>query len=141
MINIQNLGSKESVRIKYKDDVCTESCLQLWVESDWHLIQDGFKETVQKQSSKQSFRKFSLEATVGRSPSKQVFRKNYPTEKHLCWSLFLLKISGLKLCSFMIKILDHRCFPVNIHVAYCKSFENSCFYRTPPVAAFVSLIK
>ena len=33
MINIRNLGSKGSVRVKYKGEICTESCLKLWFES------------------------------------------------------------------------------------------------------------
>ena len=32
------------------------------------------------------------------------------TEKHLCWSLFLMK---LETCNFMKKRLQHSCFPVN----------------------------
>ena len=37
MINIRNLGSKESVGVKYKDGLCTGLCLKVWLESDWCL--------------------------------------------------------------------------------------------------------
>ena len=36
------------------------------------------------------------------------------TGKHLCWSLFFNKVTGLKTCNFIKKRLQHRCFPVNI---------------------------
>ena len=35
------------------------------------------------------------------------------TGKHLCWSFFNI-VAGVKTCSFIKKILQHRCFPVNI---------------------------
>ena len=34
MINVWNLGLKESVEVKYKDDICAELCLKPWFESD-----------------------------------------------------------------------------------------------------------
>ena len=40
------------------------------------------------------------------------------TGKHLCWSLFKIK-------------LQHGCFPVKI----CEIFKSTYFYRTPPVVA------
>ena len=33
------------------------------------------------------------------------------TEKHLCWSLFLIKMQA---CNFIKRRLQHGCFPVNI---------------------------
>ena len=54
------------------------------------------------------------------------------TGKHLCWSLFLIKlIKGLKSCNFIKKRLQHRFFPVNI----AKFLSTAFFYRTLPVAA------
>ena len=44
------------------------------------------------------------------------------TEKHLRWSLFLLKSQA---CNFIKKKLQHRCFPVKI----CEIFKNK-FHRT-----------
>ena len=35
------------------------------------------------------------------------------TGKHLCQSLFLNKVSGLRLATLFIKKLWHKCFPVN----------------------------
>ena len=49
--------------------------------------------------------------------------KNFPIfpGNHLCWSLFSIKVAGLKVFSG----------------EYCEIFKNSCFYKIPPVAAFV----
>ena len=49
--------------------------------------------------------------------------KNFPIfpRNHLCWSLFSIKVAGLKVFSG----------------EYCEIFKNSCFYKIPPVAAFV----
>ena len=35
------------------------------------------------------------------------------TGKHLCWSFFLNKISGLQSTTLLKKRLHHKCFPVN----------------------------
>ena len=35
MMNIQNLGSKENLGVKFKDGIYTELCLKLWFEHDW----------------------------------------------------------------------------------------------------------
>ena len=49
------------------------------------------------------------------SPSQMLFKidvlKNVVnfTGKHLCWSLFLIKLQG---CNFIKRKLQHRCFPV-----------------------------
>ena len=37
MMNIQNLGSKESIGFKFKDSICAKLCLKLWFESDWYF--------------------------------------------------------------------------------------------------------
>ena len=34
-MNIQNLGSKESVGVKFKDGTRAEMYLKLWFESEW----------------------------------------------------------------------------------------------------------
>ena len=54
------------------------------------------KATVQEQSSKQSLRKVSSESFF-----KLNILKNFETGKHLCWSLFLIKLQAkgrLMLC-------------------------------------------
>ena len=48
MMNIQNVGSKESVGVKFKDSICAKLYLKLWLESDCNIFvilqsQDGFK--------------------------------------------------------------------------------------------------
>ena len=35
MMNIRNLGSKESVAINYKDGICAKLCVKFWFESRW----------------------------------------------------------------------------------------------------------
>ena len=37
MMNIRNLGSKESVGVNYKDGICVKLCLKLWFERDWYF--------------------------------------------------------------------------------------------------------
>ena len=34
--------------------------------------------------------------------------------KHLCWSLFWIKLYAFNTCNFTKRRLQHRCFPVNI---------------------------
>ena len=48
MMNIQNLGLKESLGVKLKGEICAESYLKLLFESDCYLCnitlsQDGFE--------------------------------------------------------------------------------------------------
>ena len=47
MMNIRNLGSKESLGAKFKEGIYTELCLQLWFERDCFFVkllsQDGFE--------------------------------------------------------------------------------------------------
>ena len=33
----ENLDWKESLGVKFKDDICVEVCLKLWFESDWYF--------------------------------------------------------------------------------------------------------
>ena len=37
MMNIRNLGSKESLVVIFKDGICTKLCVKLWFESDWYF--------------------------------------------------------------------------------------------------------
>ena len=62
MMNIGNLGSKESIGVKYKDGTYALLCLKLWFESDWYfcnITESGWflKSTAQKQSSRSQFLK------------------------------------------------------------------------------------
>ena len=72
------------------------------------------------------------QAQIRSSRSQMLFEidlfKNFTTftGKHLCWSLFLIKLQVL-----LKKRLQHRCFPVNIP----KFLKNSFFYWTFPVTA------
>ena len=57
--------------------------------------------------------------------------KNFATltGKHLCWSLFLIKL--LYCCNFIKKETPIQVFSCE----YCEIFGSSFFYRTPPVDA------
>ena len=57
--------------------------------------------------------------------SRMFFKIGVLKDKHLCWSLFLIKLQFFK-----------KETPTQvISCKYCKIFRNSFFYRTPPVAA------
>ena len=45
------------------------------------------------------------------------------TGKHLFWSLFFNKVTGLRACSFIKKRLQHRCVPVKLAKFYEHLFE------------------
>ena len=51
------------------------------------------------------------------------------TGTHLCWSLLLNKVSGLKVCNFIKNRLQHRCFTKK----FAKFSRTTFFYRIPPV--------
>ena len=36
-MNKQNLGSKENVGVKFKEDICADLFLKLWFESGWYI--------------------------------------------------------------------------------------------------------
>ena len=46
-MNVRNVGSKESLGVKYKDDICAALYLKLWFERDWYFLlllsQGGFE--------------------------------------------------------------------------------------------------
>ena len=62
------------------------------------------------------------------------------TVKHLCWSLFLIELHALWPA---ISFQPHpkRNFNTGDSCENCELLTNSIFHGTPPVAAFVSLIK
>ena len=70
MMNIRNIGPKESTGVKWKEGICPELCLKLWFESDWYfcnITKSGcLKATVQKESRKQTLSKIASEAVVWR---------------------------------------------------------------------------
>ena len=37
VINIRNVGSKESLGVKFKEGICAKSCVKLWFESNWYF--------------------------------------------------------------------------------------------------------
>ena len=73
---------------------------------------------------------------AGRCSMKKGVLKKFTkfTWKHLCWSLFLIKLqtSGLQLYNFTKK----ETLTQVLSCEFRGIFKNSCFYRTPPVAAF-----
>ena len=90
------------------------------------------KATIQKQSSKQSLRKVHSEADIRRCSSTYMFRKNFATGKHLCWSLFLIKLQV-----YEKEIPTQRtCFPVNI-----AKFLRTTFFTENPGGCFCQFDK
>ena len=51
------------------------------------------------------------------------------TGKHLCWSLFFNKVTGLQACNFIKKETPMQVFFCEI----CEIFKNTFFHRTPLV--------
>ena len=82
-----------------------------------------------------SFIESGSEAVVQRcSVAKDVFR-NFAklTEKHICQSLFLIKLQASRPATLLKKRLWHRCFPVN----FAKFLRTP--FIIPPMAASVGL--
>ena len=55
---------------------------------------------------------FHFESIKFRSSRSQMSFKIF-TEKHLCWSLFVIKLLARKPID-LLKRLQHKCFPINI---------------------------
>ena len=111
MMNIQNLGSQESVEVKYIDGICAKFCLNVWFKSTGiFVLLLSQVNAIQKQNSKQSLHKFHLEATMHRFSSKQVFLK-----------------------------FSHRCFPMNIakflRTVFLQKTSGGCFFQFDKVTA------
>ena len=53
------------------------------------------------------------------------------TGKHLCWSLFLNKVAGLRPATLLIKRLQQKGFPVNFakfsRIPFLKNTFGGCF--------------
>ena len=62
------------------------------------------------------------------------------TGKHLCCSLFLVKLQSLRPLT-LFQPCPKRDFNTGVFLWILQNFTNSFFYRTLPVIAFVSLIK
>ena len=79
MMNIRNLGSKESVGVKFKEGIYTELCLKLWFESNWYfckITESGWfwkRRGRKEESPKQLLPKVTSEIAVRRCSSRKVF--------------------------------------------------------------------
>ena len=80
-----------------------------------------------------------LEGMKQKQPSADVIQnevlKNFVnfTGKHLRWSLFLIKLQTWKPATLLKETSKQFIF-----CEICEIFENTFFYRTPPVVAFVN---
>ena len=54
------------------------------------------------------------------------------TGRHLCQSLFLNKVAGIRPATFLKETL-----PLVFSYEFCEIFKNNCFFRTPLTAASV----
>ena len=73
---------------------------------------------------------------------------NFTTGKYLCWSLFLIKLqawrpAGMKTCNFIIKKLQHRCFPVKfakfLRTSFLQNTSDGYFLNSTYASASVLL--
>ena len=118
MMNIQNPGSKESLEVKFNDGQCTRLCLKLWFESRCYFCNITESRWFWKQLSGNKFPDNHFVKSVQKQPYANVLQNRYFTkilnqEKHLYWSLFLIKLQALWSATLW-KRLQHRCFPVII---------------------------
>ena len=78
------------------------------------------------------------ELTVINSHSQMFFKidvlKNFAilTGKHLCWSLFLIKLQAFRSATLL-----NRDSSIGIILGILRNFQKQLFYRTPLVPAFV----
>ena len=74
---------------------------------------------VGKRSNKHKKEKLS-EAAVHRCSSKQLFLKilQLLSRKHLCWSVFLIKLQAYSPAFLLKNRLQHRCFPKYLRTAF-----------------------
>ena len=57
MMNVQNLGSKESLQVKFNDGIWAELCLKLWFESNWYFCNIAESECFWKQPCRNKVQK------------------------------------------------------------------------------------
>ena len=108
MINMWNLGPKGSVGVKYKDVIRTKLCLKLWLESDWYFCNFTESGWFWMRLSRNKIPNNHFLKSIQKQPYADVLQgvlKNFVTVKHLCWSVFLIKL---------MKRLQCRYFPVVI---------------------------
>ena len=93
--------------------------------------------------------KWQASEAASRGFYEKVVLKNFPifTGKHLCRSLFSIKVAGLQACSIFRRGFQHRCFPVNIAkflrtpiLNICKrlllKWQNSCLHDGKCIDAY-----
>ena len=138
MMNMGNLGSKESVGVIFKEDICVELCLNHWFESDWYFCNIAqsrwfWKSLSRKKVLNQHFLK-SLHVT---SHTQMFFKigvlRNIAifTEKHLCWSLFLIKLQALRAAT-----LFKTDFSTGVFLWILRNFYEQLFLKNTSVGYF-----
>ena len=88
------------------------------------MVPVKFVKLIQKQRPEVFYEALPMtETAVNRCSSKCILKNlaNF-TGKHLCWSLFLIKLQAFK--------VQHRCFPMK----FTKFLRTKFYYRTPLVA-------
>ena len=115
------VGSKRTIAIKYKDHICVKKA-GLKTTSIFVILlsQNGFES---------DFPNNHFLKSVQKQPESDVLQNR-------CSSKFRNKKTVLESVLKLKKRFQHRCFPVNI-----LKFLRAAFFRTPPVAAFASLMK
>ena len=119
-MNIQILGSKESLWVKFKEGICVELHLKLWFESDWYLCNIAKSGWFWKGLSRKKALKYHFLKSRQKQPYVDVLQNRsskkfrYIHKKTYVLEPFLHKTAGLTACSFTWKRLQHRCFLVNV---------------------------
>ena len=103
MMNMWNLGSKESVGVIFKEGICAELCLNHWFESDWYFCNIAQSGWFWKSLSRNKVLNHHFLKSLHVTSRTQMFFKigvlrNVAifTGKHLCWSHFLIKLQALR---------------------------------------------
>ena len=119
-MNIQILGSKESLWVKFKEGICAELHLKLWFESDWYLCNIAKSRWFWKRLSRKKALNYHFLKSLQKQPYVDVLQNRsskkfrYIHKKTYVLESFLHKSAGLTACSFTWKRLQHRCFLVNV---------------------------
>ena len=128
MMNIGNLGSKESIRDKFKEG----QIVLFNFKMKFHQI-SGFIANVQKESSKQSLPKKHFRGSRTHTFFKKGVLRHYTVfiGKYLCWSLFLTKFQALRLTTLFKRDFSTGAFQWIMRNFYKKLFllntSNGCF--------------
>ena len=136
MIDIQNLDSKESLEIKFKNGISAKLCLKHWFESNWYFCNIAESKWFWERASFETkFQTITWESHFRSNPTQIFFKigvsQNICNGKTSVLESLFNKVTALKVDIFMKKRLQHRCFDVNIakvlRTAFPLNTSGGCF--------------